>query len=162
MKAAQTTRYLLILSVILLSVIADRWTKMLATLRLKGEPVRDIVGQYFQLVYVENRGAFLGMGSALPEWLRIIALAIIPSLLLLGLLIYTLMNKAQTTWQTVAFSLVCAGGLSNLYDRIVDGKVVDFMVMSIGFLRTGIFNIADMSIMAGLFMMLPYYFGRPK
>jgi signal peptidase II len=162
MKAAQTTRHLLMLTVILVSVIADRWTKMLAALWLKGEPVRDIVGQYFQLVYVENRGAFLGMGSDLPEWLRILVLAVIPSLLLLGLLIYTMFSTALTKWQIIAFSLVCAGGLSNLYDRIIDGKVVDFMVMGIGSLRTGIFNVADMSIMAGLFMMLPYYFGRPK
>ena len=42
------------------------------------------------------------------------------------------------------------------------GNVVDFMNMGIGNLRTGIFNIADMAIMAGLFMMLPTMFTKTK
>jgi signal peptidase II len=162
MKAAQTTRSLLILTVIVLSILADRWSKMLAITWLRGEPVRDVVGTYFQFVYAENRGAFLSIGATLPDWLRIIVLALVPAVLLLGLLGYTLFHKTITRWQTVALSLVCAGGLSNLYDRITEGKVVDFMIMSIGSWRTGIFNIADISIMAGLFMMLPFYFGYPK
>jgi len=47
-------------------------------------------------------------------------------------------------------SLILGGGLSNLYDRIAYGKVVDFMNMGIGDLRTGIFNVADMFILAGI------------
>ena len=54
-----------------------------------------------------------------------------------------------------AFAFICAGGLSNLIDRVAyDGRVVDFLNVGIGALRTGIFNIADMGITFGALLML--------
>lgn len=48
--------------------------------------------------------------------------------------------------------LILAGGFGNLYDRALnDGRVVDFMLLQIGPLKTGVFNVADIAIMAGLF-----------
>ncbi|EGG2015176.1 hypothetical protein IDB22_004597, partial [Salmonella enterica subsp. enterica serovar Infantis] len=48
--------------------------------------------------------------------------------------------------------LMLSGGLGNLYDRVLnEGRVVDFMLLQIGPLRTGVFNVADVAIMAGLF-----------
>ncbi len=48
--------------------------------------------------------------------------------------------------------LILAGGFGNLYDRAVnDGRVVDFMLLQIGPLKTGVFNVADIAILAGLF-----------
>jgi signal peptidase II len=57
----------------------------------------------------------------------------------------------------VALSLICGGGCGNLIDRIAHGGyVIDFLNVGVGGLRTGIFNIADMAIMAGaLLMVLP-------
>jgi signal peptidase II len=55
-------------------------------------------------------------------------------------------------WPTPAalgVALFVAGGASNLLDRITYGKVVDFMNVGLGPLRTGIFNVADMAIMLG-------------
>jgi signal peptidase II len=46
-------------------------------------------------------------------------------------------------------ALFVAGGASNLLDRITYGKVIDFMNVGLGPLRTGIFNVADMAIMLG-------------
>jgi signal peptidase II len=55
----------------------------------------------------------------------------------------------------VALALLVGGGLSNWYDRLVnDGRVVDFMVLGIGRLRTGVFNVADIAIMLGIGLML--------
>jgi signal peptidase II len=71
-------------------------------------------------------------------------------LFLLGLLFYTLFNGALATNHALFLSLVCAGGISNVIDRIAyDGSVVDFLNMGIGPLRTGIFNVADMAITTG-------------
>jgi signal peptidase II len=51
--------------------------------------------------------------------------------------------------------MLLGGGLSNLFDRIAyGGYVLDFLNVGIGPLRTGIFNVADMFIMAGVFVML--------
>jgi signal peptidase II len=59
----------------------------------------------------------------------------------------------------LAFAMVAAGGIGNLIDRIFrEGRVVDFMNMGITLkqfsIRTGIFNVADLAIMAGLFMII--------
>jgi signal peptidase II len=55
----------------------------------------------------------------------------------------------------VAIALVIGGGLGNLIDRIVhDGRVVDFMQVGFPWLRTGVFNVADMAIMTGVGLML--------
>ncbi len=152
-------RYALIFALILAGVGLDRWTKMLAAQHLRGQSIRDVAGSFFQLVFVENTGAFLSFGADLPDTIRLIALTILPTALLLGLLGYTLFSSRLNTWQVIAFSFICSGGMSNLYDRITEGKVIDFMIMGIGPLRTGVFNTADVCIMTGLFMMLPSMLG---
>ncbi len=152
----------IILPILLVSIGLDRWTKICATEELYGEPIRSYFNDMFRLLYVENTGAFLSLGSSLPEGLRQWLLTLLPALLLLGLLGYTLFHKELLRPHVIAFSFILAGGLSNIYDRILEGSVVDFMNMGIGSLRTGIFNVADMSIMLGLFIMLPFLFAKPK
>jgi len=60
----------------------------------------------------------------------------------------------------IPFSMILGGGLSNLFDRIAFGKVVDFMNVGVGNLRTGIFNIADMIILAGIIWYFFSNFGQ--
>ncbi len=57
--------------------------------------------------------------------------------------------------QMLAVALLLAGGIGNLLDRVFHGGlVIDFLNMGIGPLRTGIFNVADMAIMAGFALLL--------
>ena len=50
-----------------------------------------------------------------------------------------------------AFALIAGGGLGNLYDRLTNtGRVVDFLMVGMGSLRTGIFNVADLAITFGV------------
>ncbi len=155
-------RYVLVLGIVLASIGLDRWTKVLAETHLQGSPLRNVLGQFFQLVFVENTGAFLSFGADFPYALRLVALTILPTLMLVGVFLYTLLGRGLTWWQIIAFSFISGGGISNLYDRITEGKVVDFMIMGVGQLRTGVFNIADVCIMIGLFMMLPTMLGLDK
>jgi signal peptidase II len=46
-------------------------------------------------------------------------------------------------------SWLVGGGACNLLDRIAYGRVVAFMKVGVGWLRTGIFNVADMALMMG-------------
>ena len=55
---------------------------------------------------------------------------------------------------TIALSLFLAGGFSNWFDRLNDGRVIDFLNVGIGGLRTGIFNVADVAIMVGAALFL--------
>jgi signal peptidase II len=60
-------------------------------------------------------------------------------------------------FSVVAAALIIGGGFSNLLDRLYnDGLVVDFMNAGIGPVRTGIFNLADVAIMAGSGMLVTW------
>ena len=136
------------------SVLLDRITKIWAVDTLKGKGSTSYLNDIFRLVYAENTGAFLSLGSGLNDQLRYWILTILPVAVLLYVLYIILFSKGMSNWQVTAFSLILGGGSSNIVDRMLEGKVVDFMNMGLGNVRTGIFNVADMAIMAGLFMML--------
>lgn len=138
-----------------ITVAFDQYTKYLATQYLFGHEELSWWNDFFVLTYSINHGAFLGLGNGLPEHIRDLIFSGLVSLFLLGFIIYALRDKTMGTLQNIACGLIISGGLSNLYDRITNnGGVVDFMNMGIGSLRTGIFNVADMAIMAGVFILL--------
>lgn len=136
------------------AVALDRVTKIWAVNELKGQGSTSFLNDFFRLVYAENTGAFLSMGSSLSDNLRFWLLTILPVLVLAYVLYFILFSKNLSAWQAIAFSFILGGGLSNIVDRILEGKVVDFMNMGLAGVRTGIFNVADMAIMTGLFMMI--------
>ena len=137
-------------------VILDQWTKQLATEHLKNTATRTWLGDMFRLQYATNEGAFLSLGASLPPQARYWVLTIGVGLLLLGLAVYALFS--EVFWKTKldltqvgAYSLIASGGFSNWVDRArFEGSVVDFMNMGIGSLRTGVFNVADLAILAGI------------
>ncbi len=142
----------------LLATVLDRLTKIWAVNTLKEQPMKSYLNDIFRLVYAENTGAFLSLGSGMNDNLRYWVLAVVPVLVLLYIFFHVLTAKNLHIVQQAAFGFILGGGLSNIYDRIMEGRVVDFMNMGFGTLRTGIFNVADMSIMLGLFLMVPFLF----
>lgn len=151
-----TSRRLTAAAIIVLSIVLDQLTKVIAVRTLKGEPTRSYLGDLFRLSYAENAGAFLGMGGELHHGLRFWLLTVIVGGFLIGGMVY-LFLKIETFSRPIliAGALVLSGGLSNWFDRLMnDGRVVDFMNLGIGGLRTGIFNVADIAIMAALPLVL--------
>lgn len=144
----------------LLATALDRLTKIWAVNTLKEQPMKSYLNDIFRLVYAENTGAFLSLGSGMNDNLRYWVLAVVPVLVLLYIFFHVLTAKNLHIVQQAAFGFILGGGLSNIYDRIMEGRVVDFMNMGFGTLRTGIFNVADMSIMLGLFLMVPFLFQK--
>lgn len=137
-------------------VSVDQWTKQLATEHLKNTATMTWLGDVFRLQYATNEGAFLSLGAGLPPQARYWVLTVGVGLLLLGLAVYALFS--EVIWKTKldlmqvgAYSLIASGGFSNWVDRArFEGSVVDFMNMGIGSLRTGVFNVADLAILAGI------------
>lgn len=145
------------LSIIFSTIIFDHVTKDIAQKTLKFMPPKIYLGDFFRLQYAENEGAMLGMGSDLSPELRFWFLTVFVGLLLAALIVYLLFSRGMGRVQVWAFSLIAGGGVSNFIDRLLnDGRVVDFMNMGIGWLRTGIFNVADVGIMVGLGLILTF------
>ena len=148
-------RLLLVLFVLVSCVGCDQATKSIATSRLPLAQTRSYLGDTVRLQLMHNEGAFLSVGASLPKAWRQGLLRLGVACMLAGLLAAALFFAPPRHAPVVALSLMFAGGASNLIDRFVnDGYVVDFLNLGIGPLRTGIFNVADMALMLGVFMLL--------
>jgi len=155
---SSTGSRLLMLGVALLCVGCDQASKRVAAEVLKGSNTLSFMGDSVRLTYAENRGAFLGLGGAWPEpvrWLAFTGAALLVVAASLAWVISQARQQRQHQLAVWAMVLVAAGGAGNLVDRIVrDGRVIDFMNLGLGPVRTGIFNMADVQIMAGLALLL--------
>ena len=141
--------------VLFICILFDQITKYTAKHYLEGQGVYSFIGDTFRLVYSENTGAFLGLGSSLPEHIRTLIFSVLVAFFLLAFLVYIIKSSSISKNGVIAGALIISGGLSNLIDRLVNnGAVIDFMNMGIGSLRTGIFNVADMAIMLGALLLL--------
>lgn len=134
----------------IVSIVLDQITKYVAKHYLEGKETLRYMGDTFRLLYIENHGAFLGLGNSLPEWARTLIFTVLVSVFLIGLLVWAFKKDDLSNMAIVALALVIGGGIGNLIDRLVNnGGVIDFMNLGIGSLRTGIFNVADLWIVFG-------------
>ena len=147
--------------IIALTIAVDQLSKVLVryyvgarTETSMGEQI-PLIGDYFTLMNVKNKGAFLGMGSDLSEPMRIVLLLILPIIVLGFVLRYILKEKKLNYWSLFAFASIIGGGIANVFDRFVYGSVTDFFYIKITeTLRTGIFNMADLSVTTGMIILL--------
>jgi signal peptidase II len=148
-------RLLLILSVLLCCVGCDRVSKSYAEARLSRTQALSFLAGSLRLQLSHNEGAFLSLGASLPRpWREAIFRGGV-ACMLAGLLAYAVFFAPSSPWPVAGASLVFAGGASNLADRFMyDGYVVDFINVGIGPIRTGIFNVADVAILAGILMLV--------
>ncbi len=145
-----------ILTIILVSISCvgcDQTTKILATEYLPKNGMDAYFYDVLRIGYIENIGAFLGLGSGLSDEFRFGIFVVAVGCFLFGFLCYLILSSKQNFYSLVALSLVFAGGVSNFYDRVVNnGTVVDFINIGFGSIRTGVFNIADVAIFVGVFV----------
>ena len=136
-----------------LSLISwDRVTKDLAKDHLKDKAEYSYFHDSFRLQYVENTGAAMSFADGLPKAASFWLLAIIPLAFLILLLVYAIRRSEKMNFgKLFAFSLIFAGGIGNIIDRLLfDRHVTDFMNIGILKLRSGIFNFADVWITTGV------------
>lgn len=131
----------------------DGVTKHLAAEKLSGRPAQSLLADTIRLTYAENAGGFLGVGEALPPWGRTAVFTVATGVFLIFLIVLAWRSGWQQ-WQTSGLSLCVAGGFCNWIDRLGDGRVVDFLNVGVGSIRTGIFNVADVAIMIGIALFL--------
>ena len=141
------SRILVVTFLVALTLVLDQWTKAMARAVLAVSAPREYFGGLLTLLYAENSGAFLSLGSRMPEMARtmvftglvVIALVIAAWVLVTG--------RVTQRGDAYALALLIGGGIGNVIDRIArHGRVTDFIYLSAGPLHTGVFNVADMAI----------------
>jgi signal peptidase II len=143
-----------ILLIVLANAGCDQFAKNVARKNLDYYETVDVIGKHFVLTKIENSGAFLSTGDELSGTIKFIFLTLLPLLALLYGIYFLLTNNNLPKLLVVGICFVIGGGLGNLYDRLLYGSVTDFLHIDFYILKTGIFNLADVSIMAGMMMIL--------
>jgi signal peptidase II len=96
----------------------------------------------------------MSFGADLDSSLRFWFFSVVTGLFLIGVAIALFRRRDLSTSGIVAMTLILGGGLGNLIDRLLFGSVTDFMIVGVGPLRTGIFNFADMAVVAGTLLLI--------
>lgn len=113
----------------------------------------SFLGDLFRLELTRNAGAFLSLGANLPAGLRGALLTWGVLALAAGAAWVALFRRGPAV-VSLGAALVAGGGFGNVWDRLTaQGLVTDFMNLGLGRLRTGIFNVADLAIVAGVVLL---------
>ena len=130
-------------------VAIDQITKLLTLVYIKPVSSVEIIKNILSFTYVENRGAAFGILQN-ARWVFIIfTLAIIAALI-----VYTVKAKPSSRLYHISTSLIIAGGIGNLIDRIFRGYVVDMIEAT--FIDYPVFNFADCCVVVGAILFCIY------
>jgi signal peptidase II len=147
---SRSARAVLLASILFFGVGIDQATKWWAKTTLDRSRTISMASDTFRIQYAENPGAFLGLGGNLSPNARFWLLTAVNAVFLVVIGGILMLHWSMHQAHFVALGLLLAGGVGNLIDRInQNGHVTDFLNVGVGPVRTGIFNVADMAIMAG-------------
>jgi signal peptidase II len=148
-------RFIVVMLTLFSCVGCDQVSKSAARSMLHSGVTESLFSDSLRFQLTENPGSFLSLGASLPEQLRFTLFTAAVAVILVALVCAALFARRLSTARFVALALVAGGGISNLIDRLLyDGRVTDFLNVGIGPLRTGIFNLADMAILAGALLLV--------
>ena len=134
--------------VTILLVILDQLIKQWAIGDLAGGSIELIPG-VLSLTYHENYGAAFGIMQNMQPLL--IGATI---LILLGVFVLICMGRIKGNLLVSSITLIVAGGIGNLIDRIVNGYVIDYIYFKL--INFPIFNFADCCVVIGTGLMILY------
>jgi len=148
-------------TLILLVVTVDQLTKKLAirVLRDAAQSI-TIIPDLLSLTYTENKGVAFGMEFA-PAGMLLLLTGVITIIVL----VYVILSKNRTTLFLVPFALIVGGGIGNMIDRVILGRVVDFIYFDLYHGKIfgtyislwPIFNVADSAISIGACMLILFH-----
>lgn len=136
------------------NVGCDQFTKAIVRNQIAPSEQITVIADHLTLTNIENSGAFLSMGQTWWQPLKSILFIVLPIVVLLWGMYYMLRLGGTRPWLTLALSFAIGGGIGNMIDRVLYGSVTDFVHIRVGPLQTGIFNMADVSIMIGVGVLL--------
>lgn len=139
--------YISALFFIILTVLLDQWTKMLAVVHLKAQQPFVLIPGIFELRYLENRGAAFGMFQNKQIVFMIGAVLVF---LAIGYFYGKIPHSRRFYLLRICAVLVCAGAAGNLIDRLRLNYVVDFFYFRL--IDFPIFNVADCYVVVSCFL----------
>lgn len=146
-----------------LVIVLDRATKWTVAKNISLHDSIQVIPGFFRLTHVENRGAAFGIFADSPSEWKIAALVLfsIMALAIVSVLLWRNSHAMQTTG--IGLALILGGAVGNLWDRLLSGRVVDFLLFYVGQYQWPAFNVADSAIVIGAgLLVIEILFGKPS
>ena len=159
-KNSARTIYLFISLIV---VLLDRWSKRLVAQRIRMYSHIQVIPGFFRITHTENTGAAFSLfADSTAPWktTMLIAFSAI-ALLVVAVLLWK--NDSSHVATGIGLSLIMGGALGNLWDRLVRGRVVDFLLVYVKHYEWPVFNLADSAIVIGAgLLILEILFGKKQ
>lgn len=133
----------------LIVIAIDRYTKWTIAHRLALHDSITVIPGFFRIIHAENPGAAFGIFADSPSQWKVSLLIVfsVIALLIVSMLLWK--NSHAMTSTGIGLSLILGGAIGNLWDRLVSGHVVDFLLFFVGQHQWPAFNVADSAIVVG-------------
>jgi signal peptidase II len=128
---------------------ADRLTKWLIETRVSLDETHSVIPGFFDIVHSQNRGVAFGIfNESRNEWRTILLVtAAVAAVVMVSVMLWKASGMdRRTVW---GLSLVLGGASGNVFDRMLWGRVTDFLAVYIGNYQWPTFNVADSAIVIG-------------
>lgn len=137
--------------IILLSILflcLDIFSKQMVIHFMVENQTIQIISHFFSLTYVKNTGVAFSMLSGNLTFILMM------SVLVVGVLVYFAKNRESGQLENLCYSMILGGALGNFLDRIFYGYVIDFLDFTLFGFKMAIFNVADVLIVCGVFLLI--------
>ncbi|HET9840216.1 MAG TPA: signal peptidase II [Candidatus Angelobacter sp.] len=142
------------LAIVITVFLLDRFTKWLVIHNIVLDDNVAVVPGFFRLTHLENPGAAFSLFADSPSSFKtglLIAVSV-AALAVIGFLLWARRSAFNST--TLALAFIMGGALGNLWDRLTDGKVTDFLDFYVGIHHWPPFNLADSAIVVGALLLM--------
>jgi signal peptidase II len=151
------------LLIALITFALDRWTKHLVAKKIALYAHIQIIPGFFRLTHTENTGAAFSLFADSPSHWKTAMLIAFSAVALVVVSTLLWKQARPLTINGIALSLIWGGAAGNLWDRVVSGRVVDFLLVYYRTYQWPVFNVADSAIVIGAsLLVLEILFASPK
>ena len=138
------------IGIIVVIVALDQWSKWMIKTSYDLYHSEPIIQGFFHFTYVTNDG--MAFGLSFPGGKQVLLFV---TLVLTGVIIWMLW-KEKNSHNLIRYGLsfILAGAIGNMIDRVLYGKVVDFLDIMVGDFYWYIFNVADSAVTTGMILFI--------
>lgn len=137
----------MIISLTILFLIIDLLSKYIVSKTIAINESVVLINHFLNITYVKNTGAAWSILSSNTFLITIISIIII-----VGIIFYIRKYSNQRKLEIIAYAMLLGGSIGNLFNRIINGYVIDFISINLFGWNYPIFNLADIFIVLGVML----------
>ncbi len=152
------SKFVLVTLIVISLVLIDQVTKILVYIEKERIGTGIPILNFFNIVYVENRGISFGIFSSYDASFYLGILSF-----LISFYIIFIIKMTQEIWEIIGLSLILGGALGNGIDRVINNYVIDFFDFHLNNFHWPAFNFADSFItVGGIIFFWRIFFKKPQ